>query len=627
MTMHTNPQPSKTAHRSEGGRPSHRGLVTLVILGLLAGCASGPPSPRKLIYQAKKAYQAGDYRGTMVCMEKVLDTAPHVLQRSQFADEIQLYNDAQIKHGMAWAQTLEQSGQLIDAWIIYAQVAVVRPEREECRKAAIEALRLQKLIADRFLQEAQSALRAGDRHGALMAASQSFWYGGGDPAMEVFRSAAGSHDGVPAAPSTQVLRRAEVTDLLRTDSLDRFRGDPEFAPYGIPVFFGETPRYYETLGEITIEGRHFSQKIPAEYAVTDALSKLCFLARREGADALINVRLWTKRRKAFTVGEMVRFAALPPETPGASKTVVTRLGDGGPSIPALEEAWREEEAPMLLAQAEPPVAPSGDAPAISPTPDTAAATDGPAPDGPTQDETTAAEAAPTTEDTGTPAASPPDVPPAPETGAPAMPLASDEPPDAPATSEPSNDENPKPAPTGLSISRLRLDETYREGSSLTYEMGQGPAEWTYRWLVNGQTVAESKGTAKLFHTFTEIGPCTIQLIAEDGDGNRIGSAESQTRIEPVDALPYAVWAGFEFTIDTLPEGYQEYQWAIDGTDVGRERVLHHTFDAPGTHRIDGYARKPISNEPDAGTYQHVVYATTVAEYGGSTALEKGSAGP
>ena len=163
-------------------------------LAIFAGCVSGPPKPKSLVRQSKKAYKNSDYSGTMRGFEKVLDTTPYVLNRSRYKDEIEMYHDAQIKYGLATAQKLETEGRLIDAWIYYVQLSVVDPDRRECQQAVNEAARLRLRIAEDFTRDAKTALANGRVHDAALAASQGLWYGG-EEAEQILRDAS-QHGGI-----------------------------------------------------------------------------------------------------------------------------------------------------------------------------------------------------------------------------------------------------------------------------------------------------------------------------------------------------------------------------------------------------------------------------------------------
>jgi len=81
----------------------------------------------------------------------------------------------------------------------------------------------------------------------------------------------------------------------------------------MPIFFGDVPRYYVTFGEVKVKGVPVPRELPAAYAKMDSLFLLTRKARRMEADAVINVRLWTKRKNSFTLGEAIKFAEFPRE--------------------------------------------------------------------------------------------------------------------------------------------------------------------------------------------------------------------------------------------------------------------------------------------------------------------------
>ncbi len=287
------------------------GGTTLLLITLLAGCATGPPKPASLIRQAKKASKMGDDATVLRRFETVIDTTPYVLNRKRYADEIELYRNSQIAYGFERARAAESAGQLIDAWVWYYQTSLVDDERAECQEAAGEAERLRLAIAADYSVQAERCLDRGDSWGAMLLSAQSIWYGGGEPAAQVFCSAA--HPFGPGAHCSHMgcVRCSDIAGFVRTDSLQLLQDDPVFAPYGIPIYFGDVPRYYASLGSIKKQGVPITQKVPPAYAKLDVLFRLSRIAMKRGADALINVHIWTKSKKSYTEGEMVRFLNLP----------------------------------------------------------------------------------------------------------------------------------------------------------------------------------------------------------------------------------------------------------------------------------------------------------------------------
>ncbi|MCL4217522.1 MAG: hypothetical protein KJ052_11035 [Candidatus Hydrogenedentes bacterium] len=288
------------------------GRLVCLLVGflLLAGCAGGPPKPAKSIRQAKKAHKASDHETVLKEFEYIIDTAPGVLSRKRYQDEIDLYRDSQITYGLAQAEAAEQEGRLIDAWIYYVQLSKVDENREECAQAAESAIKTFQAISSDFLEKARTAEATGNRQEALVFAAQALWYGGGDDARALFLELQGGGIADIDLAVTDPVRAEDITGLVRTDSLDRLKEDPLFAPHGMPVYFGDVRRYYVSLGEVKTKGTPFTAPVPDAYKRYDSLAKLTKKATKLGADALINVHIWTKSKKAYTQAEMVKFVDL-----------------------------------------------------------------------------------------------------------------------------------------------------------------------------------------------------------------------------------------------------------------------------------------------------------------------------
>lgn len=311
-------------------RRMHFVLAGVLVLTAASGCAT-----TRQISKAEKAYEAGNHQAVLENFEEVIDTKPEVLNRGHRQDEVAHYRDSQIAYGFDQAKQAEAQGELVHAWIWYIQTSAVDGEREECKQALDEAKRVKQAIADRYMEEASNALARGARVEAATAASQSVWYGN-DAARDLFREASQSQELPPWFEGD--ITNADVQGVVRTDSIERFQIREVFAPYGIPVYFGEPPRYYVSMGEMKVEGTHYTREAPAEFAQYDALFKMSRKAKKKGADAIINVQFWTKRKKPFTRGEFVKFAVLPEDN-GDTKEAITRIGDGGLPVESIVAAF------------------------------------------------------------------------------------------------------------------------------------------------------------------------------------------------------------------------------------------------------------------------------------------------
>ena len=88
-------------------------------------------------------------------------------------------------------------------------------------------------------------------------------------------------------------------------------------------------------------------------------------------------------------------------------------------------------------------------------------------------------------------------------------------------------------------------------------------------------------------------------------------AAGSTQVVPVAPIPWELPARTPLRLsNVLPEGYDTYRWTVDGTEVSHDRTLEHTFEAPGTYRLDGYATRPAATDGDRH-YVHVAYEVSV----------------
>ena len=166
---------------------------------------------------------------------------------------------------------------------------------------------------------------------------------------------------------------------------------------------------------------------------------------------------------------------------------------------------------------------------------------------------------------------------------------------------------------GISLpAHLNVPKTCEEGTLFTQTLS-GPPDVKYTWLVNGETVLSGVGKDTLEYTLSKPGVNTVCARVERGD-QVVGEVTGSTSVTPVKAQPYPAYVGVQFTLDTLKEGFREYEWLIDGVSVSKERVLKHTFDAQGRHKIEGFARNPLVAEAGKHAYLHVAYDTTVNTY-------------
>jgi len=157
--------------------------------------------------------------------------------------------------------------------------------------------------------------------------------------------------------------------------------------------------------------------------------------------------------------------------------------------------------------------------------------------------------------------------------------------------------------TRLTVS---LPSQYHEGDTLEITLpGDGDAD--YYWTVNGETVAQGKGQATFRYPFPAPGEGTIG-VTEKKAGATVAEWTGATTVLPEPEIAWSVKARTQVAVPA-PKGYRKYDWSLDGTAVSREDTLVHTFQKPGTYRVEVYATDPA--EPGLRPRRHVVWRTTV----------------
>lgn len=300
-------------------------ILLLAVCAVLEGCASMftggarnvPLTPKATLKAANKAYLGRSYDQALVYYERVLKTKPKLVKNKRRVKHLDNYYDTQVQYGIRQARNAEEAARPEDAFVFYTRVAGIYPSREVCQEAAADAARVRAKIAQQYLSEAQQLL-AYDKPGAAKKACQSLWFGGGDPAQQVLIQATGSPEAADAfAWQAATIRSSDIQGPIRTDTLARLVKTPEFAPYGTPIFFGDAPLYYISMGKLTVKG--FPRIDPDTVmppGTVDALALLSVQAKKLGADAIANVHMWTKRKRMRVTAELVRKADLPVNDAG-----------------------------------------------------------------------------------------------------------------------------------------------------------------------------------------------------------------------------------------------------------------------------------------------------------------------
>lgn len=283
-------------------------LLMAVFLGAFWGCSS-VPSARRYIREAEKADEVGNMELVLKNMEIMTDIFPQELAKERRAEVLAMYRRNQIAYGVQQSDRAETRGDLIEAWVWAVQTASVEPENPECKRMADRAETLYDAIGASFMEQAQDSLAANRPEKAFSYAIKASWYGAGDAAAPLLTAIAGNNAG--SFHPGEVIHGQGVKGILRTDSLEQFGAQKAFAPYGLPIYFGDIPQYYQFIQQVKVKGTPVPRELPQEYTKVDALFQLTSKARRVGADALVNVHMWTTRKKVYTIGDAIRLAHLP----------------------------------------------------------------------------------------------------------------------------------------------------------------------------------------------------------------------------------------------------------------------------------------------------------------------------
>lgn len=315
-------------------RGARTGSAAVLLAFAVAMSACGPPSPRSLVGLAKRAERKGDRMEMLKNVELLQDLAPRELQsKSRGMKEFRAtYVDAQIAFGLEEARKAKEAKELIDAWIWLVQISLVDPERAECKAAQEEARKTRTEIAAMLAQEAQDALGKGDPVKAIQAAVRSLWFEENDQAKGLLEQAGTRADAYTASWRFDPMKDDDVAGHLRTDSLSLMREPPVFAPYGVPIFFGDVPYCHYSLGQVMVKGTPMPYGTGNPKALkylpkgSDSLALLSRVAararrverKRVQADAIINVMYERTAFDVITSGELIKYVEAPEASNGGT---------------------------------------------------------------------------------------------------------------------------------------------------------------------------------------------------------------------------------------------------------------------------------------------------------------------
>lgn len=283
-------------------------LLTFSAVGLFGGCSS-IPSAKKLEREARRAHKTGDYTLALEKMQTLEDVYPGHLADEREEKARALYQELQSLYGTQQAELASSEGRLLDAWVWYTQLALLATDSESSNAAAEKATKLYSQIGEKYCGEARRALSNGDRSSAIEWATRALWFGGGRTAENIFAEATGVPNANGVTGDIRPVQPNDVAARIRTDNHYIVAPDDLFAPYGLPIFFGEPRRYYLPVKEIMVKGYPVYSGVPESFKKADPLLRLTKAAKKKApmADGLINVRLWTKSKKQYVRADAVKF--------------------------------------------------------------------------------------------------------------------------------------------------------------------------------------------------------------------------------------------------------------------------------------------------------------------------------
>lgn len=287
-----------------------RPTLFLVLVHLLfpfvcgIGCATMERD--KNLRTATNNASQGNYQRAIPYFEKAFDSNPSLHNKSKYMTEIRIYRDTQVRFALEQSRAAEMDGRLVEAWIWLAQASFVDKDHEEMPKVLGELQRIRKRIQSRGVQDALLLHEAGENVRAVDSLAQSLWFGSQTEAWDTLHGIAQPLQGSAASATVDGVREVDVAGMVRSDSLERIAGTNRFAPYGIPIYFGDVRKYYRPLKKIKAKGSPYMHAQPIGAVPKDSLKKLTEKARKANGNAIVNVHIITKRKKTITRGEVVR---------------------------------------------------------------------------------------------------------------------------------------------------------------------------------------------------------------------------------------------------------------------------------------------------------------------------------
>lgn len=271
-------------------------VMALGLSGILAhGCATPPPAVTDAA-AGKRFYSKKLVPDALDSFNRSIDQDPSVMAHKRYAKHRVMYEDCQIQYGLEQAVAAEAAGDLVAAWSWYHCVANIPSDREETARAKAEAERLNGILPEVHLSNAQAAIDRGDQLEAHAWLAQCVIVTGNEDAEALLGSLI---DATPFDGQVEALPKVNLANSIRppvrTDLLTRATGKWNDTVQGVAVFYGEPHAYYEELGETQYSGYPSS-----------VLPVLAARAKKKGGNALVNVSVRYKGENPVTSATMAR---------------------------------------------------------------------------------------------------------------------------------------------------------------------------------------------------------------------------------------------------------------------------------------------------------------------------------
>lgn len=153
---------------------------------------------------------------------------------------------------------------------------------------------------------------------------------------------------------------------------------------------------------------------------------------------------------------------------------------------------------------------------------------------------------------------------------------------------------------------IALPDTCYEGHILTIPLEQY-TDRLYVWYVNGEPALSGMGESTLRVPLTKPGDCTIRVEVKK-EGFLVADWEGRLHVLPEPELAYEASLARPFRLEG-PEGFERFEWKIDGRPAGMEKRLTHTLRTRGRFRIECLATAPVEGNPYA--LRRIVWNVTV----------------